>query len=165
MWARLFINKHGYLHPVLARFFANLYCPFVGAGIRIKKIAPDYRYVRVEMPITFYNRNYVGTQFGGSIYAMTDPFYMLMLIQTLGREYIVWDKAAKVDFIKPGRSRLHAEFRLAEEDLETIRQATAQGEKFFYDRDVELFDASGELVARVTKTLYIRRKKPLSPKA
>jgi hypothetical protein len=85
--------------------------PFFGAGIRIREISDDFTYVRVEMKLRFWNRNYVGTHFGGSLYSMVDPFYMLMLIENLGRDYIVWDKSASIRFLKPGRGRVSAEFR------------------------------------------------------
>ena len=139
--------------------YTFLYPPFLGAGIRIKKVAPDYRYVRVEMPLTWYNRNYVGTQFGGSIYAMCDPIYMMMLIQTLGRDYIVWDKAANIEFLKPGRMRLRAEFRWTQDEIDQVKERTKGGEKYVFDKEVLIHDIEGLLVARVIKTLYVRKKR------
>jgi len=165
MWAMLFQNKHGHVRPWIIKFFARLYFPFLGAGIRLKKVADDYRYVRVEMPLTWYNRNYVGTQFGGSIYAMCDPIYMLMLMQNLGREYIVWDKAANIDFIKPGRRRLIAEFRWTQDEIEFIKEKTKGGDKYVFDKEVLIFDSEGTLIAKVIKTLYVRLKPADSPSA
>ncbi len=92
------------------RRLLNVYPPFLGAGIYIKRIAMDYREVDVEMKLRWYNRNYVSTHFGGSLYAMTDPFYMLMLINILGEGYAVWDKAAHIDFVSPGRG--HGEVQI-----------------------------------------------------
>src|SRR3989344_4620230 len=99
----------------------NFYGPFLGAGVKLEKMTKDFRHARVSMKLTFYNKNYMGTQFGGSLYAMTDPWYMLMLIKNLGPDYIVWDKAATVNFRKPGRGKVVAEFNLTEEHLEEIR--------------------------------------------
>lgn len=144
--------------PQLVRLFANLYFPFVGAGIRITKVSADFRYMRVEMPLRFWNRNYVGTHFGGSIYAMTDPFYMMMLMQNLGRDYIVWDRAAKIDFIKPGRSRLIVEFRYTETEIQEVRDKVAEGGKLLFDKEALIRDQQGELIAKVVKTLYVRKK-------
>lgn len=159
------IRKHGkQLAPKVVRSLMNLYAPFVGAGIRMTKVSEDYRYVRVEMPLTWFNRNYVGTHFGGSMYAMTDPFYMFMLMHNLGEDYIVWDKAAKIEFIKPGRSRLIAEFRFSEQEIDDVRKRTADGQKYVFDRDVEIHDDKGALIAKVVKTLYVR-KKDLASKA
>jgi acyl-coenzyme A thioesterase PaaI-like protein len=136
----------------------NLYPPYLGAGIRIARISNDYRDLLVRMKLRFYNRNYVGTHFGGSLYAMIDPFYMLMLMQGLGRDYIVWDKAATIEFKKPGRGSVSAHFLLTDRTIADIRTQTANGEKYLPEFSVDIIDGNGELVARGIKTLYIRRK-------
>jgi hypothetical protein len=132
--------------------------PFFGAGIRIREISPDFTYVRVEMKLRFWNRNYVGTHFGGSLYSMVDPFYMLMLIENLGRDYIVWDKAASIRFLKPGRSRVSAEFRLSSEKIQAIRSEVDRLGKYETELDITVVDDSGVRIAEVTKRLYFRRK-------
>ena len=142
----------------LLRLGLNLYPPYLGAGIRVREISPDFRRVRVRMGLGWYNRNYVRTQFGGSLYSMTDPFFMLMLMQLLGRDYIVWDKAASIDFISPGKGPVHAEFRIDDALLAQIRQHTAGGDKYLPELRVEVRDDEGTLVAIVHKTLYIRLK-------
>ena len=105
------------------RWALNLYPPYLGAGIRVRHIGADWRLVRVKLGLSWYNRNYVGTQFGGSLYAMTDPFFMLMLLENLGADYIVWDKAASIDFVAPGRGPVYAEFRLDDAVLDGLRAA------------------------------------------
>jgi acyl-coenzyme A thioesterase PaaI-like protein len=155
---RLLQNRQGHLRPWIGRLLLNCYLPFRGAGIRTKVIAPDYRYIRVELPLTWLNRNYVGTQFGGSIYAMTDPFYMFMLMQILGSDYIVWDKAARIDFIKPGRSRLIAEFRFTRSEIDEVIARSRDGQKYIFDKEVSIHDRDGLLIAKVVKTLYVRKK-------
>ena len=140
------------------RFLSYVWPPFLAAGIRIRKITPDYRYLRVEMVNWGLNRNYVGAHFGGSLFAMTDPFYMLMYINRLGPEYIVWDYSASIRFVKPGRGRVHAEFRLTDEDLERVREHTRDGERFLFDHVVEVFNREGEVVAKIDRTLYFKRK-------
>ncbi|WIF67796.1 DUF4442 domain-containing protein [Metapseudomonas otitidis] len=142
----------------ILRWALNLYPPYLGAGIRVRQISADFRLVRVKMGLGWYNRNYVRTQFGGSLYSMTDPFYMLMLMQLLGRDYIVWDKAAHIDFIAPGRGPVYAEFHIDDELIERIRQHTAGGDKYLPDLHVDVHDGQGTLVARVRKTLYVRLK-------
>jgi hypothetical protein len=155
-----FLRKYSERLPVgLVRRLGGLWFPYLGAGIRIAETSDDYRYIRVELKRRWWNSNYVGTQFGGSIYAMTDPFYMLMLIQNLGRDYIVWDKAAKVDFLKPGLSALTAEFRLDQSVIDLCRARTDGGEKFVFDLPVNVVDRDGVTVATVLKTLYVRRKR------
>lgn len=152
------LRKYGAIAPAGVKALLNLYAPFRGAGIRVQHISDDHRYMRVEMPLTWYNRNYVGTHFGGSIYAMSDPFYMMMLMRNLGSQYIVWDKSAMIEFIKPGRGRLIVEFRWSEDEIEAIKTATAQGERHYVKKHVEIRDDQGELIATVDKTLYVRRK-------
>ncbi len=135
----------------------NVWPPFLAAGIHVKWGA-DYRSAEVEMRLRFWNRNYVGTHYGGSLYSMTDPFYMLMLMENLGREYIVWDKAASIRFRKPGKGTVRAQFRLSQEQLDDIRNKLATQEKYEPTFPVEVRDEAGQLIAEVEKVIHIRRK-------
>jgi len=158
MFAELIRKNTGRIPARLLILMANLWFPFRGAGIKIAYASSDYRRVEVKMRLTWFNRNYVGTHFGGSLYALTDPFYMMMLINNLGSDYIVWDKAAKIDFIKPGRGTVRAVFTLTEDDIEHIRSTADRQGKYIFDKKVEVLDESGEVVASVIKTLYVRNK-------
>lgn len=140
------------------RQWMNLWPPFLGAGIKVTRLDADWRAIDVEMKLRFYNRNYVGTHYGGSLYSMTDPFYMLMLIENLGRDYIVWDKAASIRFRRPGLGRVTAEFRITEQQLDDIRQQLQSVEKIEPTFTVEVKDESGEVVALVEKVVQVRRK-------
>ncbi|MBM7063224.1 DUF4442 domain-containing protein [Pseudomonas sp. UL073] len=142
----------------MLRWALNIYPPYLGAGVRVRRISADFRQVRVKMGLGLFNRNYVGTQFGGSLYSMTDPFFMLMLMENLGRDYIVWDKAASIDFVSPGKGPVYADFRIDDALLADIRQHTAGGDKYLPELHVEVRDGAGTLVARVHKTLYVRLK-------
>lgn len=142
------------------RWRLNFYPPFLGAGVRVQRVSEDFREVDVAMGLYWFNRNYVGTQFGGSLYTMTDPFFMLMLMQCLGHDYIVWDQAAAIDFVRPGKGRVWARFRLAEEEIQRIRIEAESGAPLRPVYQVEVVDEEGTLVARVQKTLYVRKKKP-----
>ncbi|MEM7053892.1 MAG: DUF4442 domain-containing protein [Pseudomonadota bacterium] len=142
------------------RFLSYIWPPFLAAGIRVRKITSDYRYVRVDMVNWGLNRNYVGAHFGGSLFAMTDPFYMLMYINLLGPEYIVWDYSASIRFVKPGRGRVHAIFELSDEDLARVHEHTRSGERFLFDHVVDVVDREGEVVAKIDRTLYFKRKNP-----
>lgn len=137
----------------------NIWPPFLGAGISITKRSSDYRYMRVEMPLRFYNANFVGTQYGGSMFSMTDPFYMVMLLKNLGKEYIVWDKSASIRYLKPGKTRVHVEFHLTEELLENIKATVAENEKVDWPFTAKIKDINNEVVAEVEKILYIRKKR------
>ena len=136
----------------------NYYGPFVGAGVKLEEMTKDYRYAKVTMPLRFYNKNYMGTQFGGSLYSMVDPWYMLMLIKNLGRNYIVWDKAAHIQFKKPGRGKVYAEFKLTPEIIEEIKAYVDANTKMDYSFKVEVKDVEGKLVCEVDKVVYIRKK-------
>jgi len=140
------------------RHLVNLYPPYLGAGIRVAEISPDWRYLRVRMALRWYNRNYVGTHFGGSLYAMTDPFFMIMVMKNLGPEYIVWDRAAEIEFVSPGRGTVSAEFRLTEADLEGMRTHTEGGAKHLCWLETQVHGTAGAIVARVRKQLYVRRR-------
>lgn len=136
----------------------NWWPPFVGMGVKVRRISADMRAVDVEMVQRFWNTNYVGVHFGGSLFAMTDAFYMLMLLENLGPKYIVWDKAAAIRFRRPGRGTVRAEFRLTEEQIEAIRREADAQEKTEPVFTVEIKDESGEVVAIGERTLHVRRK-------
>ena len=147
------------LGPTGMRRLFNWYPPFRGAGIRVREIAPDFRSATVELRMKLFNRNYVGTHFGGSLFAMTDPFFMIMMMKNLGPGYIVWDKAGTVRFLKPAKGTVTARFHLPEEHVAEARARTAAGEKHEPRFRVDIVDEHGVTVADVEKTLYIRRKK------
>ena len=136
----------------------NLWPPFLFAGIHVTAISADYRYVRVELRQRPWNVNYVRTHFGGSLFAMTDPFWMLCLLQNMGSRYFVWDKAGNIEFLKPGRGVVWTEFRLDDATLDEIKAATANGDKYLHWFENDVLDADGEAVARVRKQVYVRLK-------
>ena len=142
------------------RMYLNIWPPFLGAGIRVKRLAPDWKEIDVEMKLRRWNANYVGTHYGGSLYSMADPFFMVMLIENLGKDYIVWDKAASIRFKKPGRGTVSARFRLSDEQIDEIRQALSSQAKIERVFMVEIRDEAGVVVAEVEKLLHIRRKDP-----
>lgn len=132
----------------------------LGAGIRVHWLDSELRAINVTMKLRRWNKNAVGTHYGGSLYSMADPFYMLMLIHNLGREYVVWDKAATIRFRKPGRGKVRVKFRLTEKDLAEIRARMETQEKYEPIFTVEIRDEAGELIAEVEKLIYIRKKQP-----
>jgi Domain of unknown function (DUF4442) len=144
------------------RRWINLWPPFLGAGIRVQRIAPDMRAVDVEMKLRWWNANYVGTHFGGSLFAMTDPFYMLMLMANLGRDYVVWDKAASIRYRKPGQGRVRAEFRISEKQIDAIREKLKTMPKYEPVLAVEVKDETGMVIAEVEKVLHVRKKDSLA---
>jgi acyl-coenzyme A thioesterase PaaI-like protein len=152
-----FLSRLEFGHAGMRRLF-NFWPPFRAAGIRVREIAPDFRSATVELRMRLFNRNYVGTHFGGSLFAMTDPFFMIMMMKNLGPGYVVWDKAGTVRFLRPARGTVTARFSMPEERIAEARERTAGGEKHEPRFRVEIVDAHGVIVADVEKTLYIRRK-------
>jgi acyl-coenzyme A thioesterase PaaI-like protein len=140
----------------MARWAFNWFPAYRGTGGRITYIAADWREVRVRIPLSWRTRNYVGTTFGGSLYGAVDPIYMIMLIKVLGREFIVWDKAASIRFRRPGRETLFARFVLDAATLDAIRRKVATSGKTEWQFIVEIRNGAGEVHATVEKLLSIR---------
>lgn len=136
----------------------NFFPAYRGTGARVVYIADDYRQIRVKIPLSWRTRNYVGTIYGGSLYAGIDPIYMLMLIKILGRGYIVWDKAAKIRFKRPGKEALFADFLLTESETGEIKRLLETEKSVDRVYNVELVDKNGKVHAIIEKTLYIARK-------
>jgi acyl-coenzyme A thioesterase PaaI-like protein len=135
--------------------FINFYPPLLGAGIHARYL--DERTVQVEMKLTRLNRNIVGVHFGGSLYAMCDPWFMLILMRLLGSDYIVWDKAASIQFLRPGKSKVAAKFYVSPERENEIRAAAESG-KVEPTFSVDVVDDEDQVIARVEKLLYVRKK-------
>jgi len=132
--------------------------PFRSPGIHLRRMTDDFREGEAELRLGWLNRNIAGAHFGGSLFAMTDPFYMLMLMQNLGRKYYVWDKAASIEYVAPARGTVTARFSLTEERLAEIRAQAADGNKVLPEFVTDVVDAQGAVVARVHRTLYVRLK-------
>ena len=143
----------------LLRHGLNLWPPFLFSGIHVTRLSEDYRHAEVELRMRPWNRNYVRTHFGGSLFAMTDPFWMLLTLHALGRDYVVWDQSGRIDFIKPGRGTVRARFDLDDAVLDELRAEAAGGAKVLRWFDTDVVDAGGDVVARVGKQLYVRRKR------
>ena len=137
--------------------------PFLGAGIRVRSLSDDFREAVVDLKLGRFNRNAVGTHFGGSLYAMTDPFFMIMLLHNLGGEYFVWDKSGSIEYVAPGKGTVSAHFLLSQARIEEIKALAASGEKIFPEFEVDVKDVAGETVARVRKVLYVRLKPKKRP--
>lgn len=137
----------------------NVWPPFLFSGIRVERMSSNFRQVRVRLRRLPVTTNYVGTLFGGSIFAMTDPFWMLMIMRNLGPGYVVWDKAAEVDFVSPGRASVTATFELTQDVLDEIVGAAAGGAKVLRWFEVDVVAPDGSVVARVRKQIYVRRRR------
>ena len=144
--------------PKKLKRILNIYPPYLGAGVKVEYISDDWKELKVSMALRWYNRNAVGTHFGGSLYSMVDPHLMLLLMQLLGKAYWVWDKAAEIEFVKASRKKVKAVIKVSDDDIEKIKHKTGNGDKYFVEFAVEIKDDDNELVARVKKVIYVKRK-------
>ena len=142
----------------MLRWRFNLFPAYRGTGARVTYIASDFREARVKLPLSWRTRNYVGTIFGGSLYGAVDPLYMILLIKILGPAYTVWDRAATIRFLKPGRGTLYARLVIEESEIESIRRALETDHSVDRVFTVDLADAQGVVHATTQKTIYIRKK-------
>lgn len=142
----------------LFRWGFNFFPAYRGTGGRVVYIAGDYREFRIRIPLSWRTRNYVGTIYGGSMYGAIDPIYMLMLIKTLGPGYVVWDKAARIRFRKPGKDTLYARFDISDEELDEIKRLAESQKSVDRIYNIELRDKNGVVHAEIEKTLYIAKK-------
>ncbi len=141
------------------RWGFNFFPAYRGTGGRLIFVSDDFHEIRIKLPLNWRTRNYVGTIYGGSIYASIDPIYMLMLIRILGPEYIVWDKAAKIRFRKSGKTTLYADFNLSHDEIEEIKRLAETSKSVDRIYEVELKDKEGLVHAQIEKTLYIAKKR------
>ena len=136
----------------------SLYPPYLGAGIKLKSVNEDFTRFKVQMKIHWYNRNIFGTHFGGSLYAMSDPFFVFIVMNFLGKEYIVWDKSAKINFKKPGKGTVEAVFEISNDTLSELKKDADEKGKNTYIFTAEITNSDNETVAVVEKEIYVKKK-------
>ncbi len=140
------------------RWMFKLFPVYVGTGASITYIAGDYKELRVKIPLSWRTRNYVGTIYGGSMYAAIDPMYMLMLMKILGKDFVVWDKAANIKFKKPGTHTLYANFIITDDELAIIKKEVAEKGEVNYTFNLDIIDQAGIVHASVEKLIYVATK-------
>ena len=145
--------------PGAFRRLANFWPPLFFSGIALTEIAKDWRFCRCKLKNWPGTRNFNGTQFGGSLFAMTDPVYSIMLKGNLGNRYYVWDKEARIDFVKPGVGSVFVESSISDELLRDVLEQTADGEKFFPQIVNVVYDKKGNVVAVVAPALFANLEK------
>lgn len=141
------------------RWGMNIWPPFLFTGVRIAHISPDFRVARIKLAKTPFTTNYFGTQFGGTMFSMVDPFWAFMLFRNLGPNYVVWDRRGEIDFESPGHTSLYAQIVLTEEIITELRERADAGERVLHWFEVDLLDRSGGVVAKARKQVYVRRKR------
>ncbi|HET6434954.1 MAG TPA: DUF4442 domain-containing protein [Xanthomonadaceae bacterium] len=141
------------------RRFWNLWPPYLFTGIRVQEVSSDGLYAKVRLRLHFWNRNAFGTHFGGSLLAMVNPFWPLLVLHRIGGDYIVWDTKNEIEFVKAMREDVFAEFRLDPAVVEEMRAQAADGGKVLRWFPFEIASASGEVAARGRIEVYVRRKR------
>lgn len=140
------------------RRMLNIWPPFLFSGISVREVSKDFRHAKVRLKKKVLTSNYVGTLFGGSLFAMTDPFYMVMVLKNLGKDYIVWDKRSEIEYVSPGKTTVFAEFNLLDDQLDEIKREVAETGKYLKWFEVDIKSADGTVVAIVKKQIYVRKK-------
>lgn len=141
----------------------NWYPPYLGMGIRVRSFRDDFTRFEVELRARWYNRNLFGTHFGGGLYAMADPFFVFIIAMNFGNGYIVWDKSAAIDYLKPAKGTILGVFEISKDRLAEIRAEVDELGKNTYHFEANLVDADGQVVARVMKEVYVRSKAASRP--
>lgn len=136
----------------------NWYPPYLGAGIRVNEVNDDLTRFEVQLRARWYNRNLFGTHFGGSLYAMSDPFFVFIVIANLGSDYVVWDKSATIEFLKPAKGTIKGVFEISQSKLAEIKTEVDKIGKQTYHFEIDLTDEQGTKVARVSKEIYVRNR-------
>lgn len=152
------LKGNAFMQAKYLKWALNLWPPYLGTGIKIVDMSDDYSYAKVIIKHRFYNLNYFGTHYGGNLFSMTDPFYILMITHRLGKEYYVWDKDAYIEYVKPGKGTLTVEFYVTDEMIADFKKHTQSGDKYLPKLDAHIFDENNDLIARLTRTIYIRKK-------
>jgi hypothetical protein len=142
----------------IKRWIYNFYPVYRRTGARIIYIDDSWQKIRISIPLRIWTRNYYGTISGISMFGGVDPIYMVMLIKLLGPDYVVWDKEAAIRFIKPGRNKLVAEFKINDDELNHIRHTLEAGPSVTRTYHVDLVDAQGTVCASVDKVIYIKKR-------
>jgi acyl-coenzyme A thioesterase PaaI-like protein len=140
------------------RTVMNLYPMFFGTGGKITLISADWREVDVQLGLNLWTTNYVRTIFGGSMFSASDPFYMLMLMHNLGKDYVVWDKSAQIRFRRPAKERITTQFVLKEEVIDEVKTKIAANGETDFTFLVQWFNGEGKVVSEVERLVYIANK-------
>jgi acyl-coenzyme A thioesterase PaaI-like protein len=145
--------------PKFLKRLLNIYGPYFGAGVKVEHISSDWKQIRVSMKLRWYNRNIFGIHFGGSLYSMADPHFVIMLVNLLGNNYLVLDKSATIDFLRPAKGKVFATFEISDDELEIIRMQTDKKRKSLPEFTTTILDENQKAIARIYKVLYVRKKR------
>ena len=145
------------ISPKMVLKLISYWPPYLFSGIKVLSVSDDLLEVVVRLKSSFWNKNYYGTHYGGSLYSMTDPFFVFMLSHQLGKGYILWDQAAEIKFKKAIKDQVTITFRLNEQDVQKVKEMTAEGRPYRPVYSANIIGPNHELIAEVSKTLYVKK--------
>lgn len=143
---------------LLFKFFFNISPMYRRSTGKVVRVSKGFWEVDVKIPISYKNRNYAGTIFGGSLFSATDPIYMVQLIQIIGTDYIVWDKSSIVNFKRPANTDVFVEFRFSPAEVEQLKADVADQKELDITKMVVIKNASGKVICEIEKTIYVAEK-------
>lgn len=137
------------------KYFFNISPLYIRTTGKVKYVSEDVYKIVIEIPLTYKNRNYSGTMFGGSIFSSTDPIYMLQLIHILGKKYIVWDKSAYIDYIKPINDKAVAVFEFEKDEIEKIKELIIIDKEITIKKNLNITNTKGQIFCYLEKKIYV----------
>ncbi len=135
-------------------FWPCIWC----TGSNVEFIAGDFKELHVSLKLNIRTRNRVGTVYGGSIYSSVDPYFMLLLMEVLGKKYVVWDKGASMKFVKPIVEKVKCRFLITDELVEEVKQKVAELGEYSFELPLKYEDDNGKVYATFTKSVYVAAK-------
>lgn len=152
-----FLNKY-FKKATLFRVLFNMSPMYKRSCGKIIFASEDLHVVNIKIPLSYKNKNYVGSIFGGSLFAATDPIYMIQLMQILGKDFVVWDKKTNIKFKRPAYEHAFATFEFTTSEINEIRQKVEAENEVDYTKILHITDKNGTIFAELDKTLYISTK-------
>jgi hypothetical protein len=152
-----FLNKY-FKKATLFRVLFNMSPMYKRSCGKIIFASEDLHVVNIKIPLSYKNKNYVGSIFGGSLFSATDPIYMIQLMQILGKDFVVWDKKTNIKFKRPAYEHAFATFEFTTSEINEIRQKVEAENEVDYTKILHITDKNGIIFAELDKTLYISTK-------
>lgn len=125
---------------------------------KVIEVSDDLHYVKIKIPLSIKNKNFVGSIFGGSLFSATDPIYMIQLMQILDNNYVVWDKNATIKYKRPAKETVYSEFHFSEDEIEGIKNQVAKNGEVDIVKSLNIVNINGDIIAEVSKTIYVANK-------
>ncbi|WP_339789312.1 DUF4442 domain-containing protein [uncultured Imperialibacter sp.] len=145
--------------PKLFKYGFNLSPMYRRSTAKIIYVSKDLLEIKIKLPISYKNRNYVNSIFGGSMFAAVDPIPMVQLMNLIGDDFVVWDKSAQIFFKRPARENIYADFTYSLEEVDEIRSKVGLQNEIEIVKTTSLTNRDKSIVyCEVKKTIYVADK-------